>query len=438
MPETSFVEQEDYTLPGSLRRDRVLSFVGCMAVYCHDVVSRALAISILEKTLQADLPVMQDFDEADKKVSPTANEWQLRRESPRNVDGLPTTRHQKRLFEAGTNSPTMEKSTATTTLTPPRKPDRLWQFLAAGGLKVLDQWVEDASREVPGPKAPPGSRGKQNPTPQESPTGALLLPILILLRDLPFDKQLVKQSKINRRIRTLSKDIDALAEKTKSEKTTHPRAGGYAIKEVQTVLDDLKTTWNEQQNVELKERPSDPFQTVQEALHRRLDELKDYQMGKISQPQWLTKAWEEEAPGRDVRAKKKRRMSTEEMNRIDHQRERSLRIKEDLQKAAQERKEYQLRLREIKLQHAAQQKQMVAGAPNMVRSSGRKVHWKDGVSHVSTGRDRAALEEVFVFYKGSSSSASSTDLDSSNNLEDVSDKSLAEAHDEDLALFGEA
>lgn len=432
LPEISAVDQADFTLPGSLRRDRVLKFVGYLALYCHDIISRALAISILERTVEADLPAMQAFDAALQKqgaVTPGTNQSSrtsltvnpdTRRDSASPTEGSsPTTRNRKRRLE--TKSPPTTSETddnATTNLTTlPKKPDRLWQFLAAGGLKILDQWIEDASKPVTTAKAPPTGKAT---APKESPTGALLLPLLVLLRNLPFDKKLVTQSKINRQIRKLSKEIDALVETKKTKKATHPRAGGYPIVEIQEALNELKTTWNAQQKlVTVGESPPDPFQAVQEALDQRLSEMKEYHSGKISQPAWLAKA-REEPSRKEPPAKKKRTMSTEEMNRIDHERERSLRIKEDLQKAEQERRKYQERLRQIKNKHAAEQKQAQTAA-SQYGSSRRKVRWRDGMSHVSASKERHKLEEVFVFDKVSSaasglvSDAASTEEDEEEN-----------------------
>jgi hypothetical protein len=387
---------------------------------CHDVVSRALAVAILERTLEADLPAIKAAEEAEEKLESLSMDLQSsNKEMSTTSDALPSTRTQKRLMELNHSQASQNrKSTETTIITPTRKPDRLWQFLAAGGLKVLDQWIEDASKVVQAPKSPPGSKAKQSAV-KDSPTGALLLPLLILLKDLPIDRQLVKQSKINRQIRRLSKEIDALVGNGESSKnTSHPKAGGYSLVEVQSALNDLKETWNAQQKLnESKERPPDPFQVVQEALQMRLSELKDYKDAKTSKPDWLAKAWEEKQAVEQP--KKKRRMSTTEMNRIDHQRERNLRIKEDLQKAEKQREEYQRRLREIKQKQASQKVEYETSIATRV--SGPRVRWRDGMNHVSKGRNRDKLEEVFVYDK-TASSGSNGELESSQGDEDELDE----------------
>lgn len=442
MPEISAVDQTDFTLPGSLRRDRVLKFVGYLALYCHDIFSRALAISILERTLEADLPAMLVFDAEQEKAGGAAgtnatSDGDTRRDTASPSDtSSPTKRNRKRMQMESAKSPptTPETSSPSAVLAPPpKKPDRLWQFLAAGGLKILDQWVEDASKPVPTAKAPPNVSSSKPATLKESPTGALLLPLLVLLRNLPFDKKLVTQSKINKQIRKLSKDIDSLVETKKTKNATHPRAGGYPLTEVQEALNDLKTTWMaEQKKLQSStESPPDPFQAVQEALEQRLGEMKDFASGKISQPTWLAKAWVD--PSRkEPPAKKKRTMSTEEMNRIDHERERSLRIKEDLQKAEQERREYQERLREIKNKHAAEQAQAAATA-NVAgtTTSRRKVRWRDGMSHVSSAKNRNELEQIFVFVKNTSA-ASGLVTDPESAEEDAVETSEAAIEEDGL------
>eukprot|EP00977_Amphora_coffeiformis_P008614 scaffold1953_cov176-Amphora_coffeaeformis.AAC.32 len=407
MPEISAVDQPEYTLPGALRRDRVVKFVGYLALYCHDVISRALAISILERTLEADLPAMQTHEEAERAakraaaaamgsttISTRASEADTRRDTT--TESSPTTRNRKRTRDgAMSRSPTQEEVGMTEAVLP-RKPDRLWQFLAAGGLKILDQWVDDASKPIPAPKAPPKRATSAEKT-KESPTGALLLPLLDLLRYLPIDKEIVKQSKINRLIRKLSKDIDAIVATKKSKKMTHPRAGGLQVVQVQEALNELKTAWNAREKAKLSsERPPDPFQAVNEALEQRLAEMEDFQSGKegSQRPAWLVKALEETARKPSPAVKKKPSMSTEEMNRIDHKNERNRRLKDDLQKAEQERRDYQKRLRDIRAKHEA-------NAQILPEKSRNRVQWRDGEphSHFSTTRNREKLEQVFIFSK---------------------------------------
>ena len=438
MPETCSVDQGDtYTLPGALRRDRVLKFVGYLALYCHDIISRALALSILERTLEADIPAMEAYDEAQKAAGAIKESEPKREVAPTIPENSPTTRNRKRMLESISQSPPPDDASPNNAdmIVPPRKPDRLEQFLAAGGLKILDQWVEDASKPVPIPKPPPGSSSRARKSAEatkESPTGALLLPLLVLLRNLPFDKKLVTESKINRQIRKLSKDINELVETKKTKKMTHPRAGGYPVVEVQEALDDLKSTWNAQQKLTASNEPvEDPFKAVQEALQQRLSEVKNFQAGKAPQPSWLAKAWEEAPNPSSSPEKKKRHMSTEEMNRIDHQRERNLRIKEDLQKAEQERREYQKRLREIKSRHAAQQAASATVASSV--GSRRKVRWRDGLSYASKSRKREDLEEVFVFMKNTSASTGLV-TDVSTAEEEVADMIVESNGDEDGML----
>ena len=73
----------------------------------------------------------------------------------------------------------------------------------------------------------------------------MLLPLLNLLIHLPFDKKLVTQSKINKQIRKISKQIDSLTE-LPEKPVTHPMAGGLPVARVQKALDTLKNSWERQ------------------------------------------------------------------------------------------------------------------------------------------------------------------------------------------------
>lgn len=421
-------EEGDATLPGALRRDRVLKFASYLALYCHDVTSRALAISILERTLEADLPAIHSFEAhqaamaaASQEKSSNSAETKETDAKPRAsipLEGSPTTRGRKRMIEMAIESPspTPDDSYMPATLAPPpRKPDRLLRFLSAGGLKILDQWVEDASKPVAtsdGGKSK-SSAGNATAT-KESPTGALLLPLLVLLRNLPFNKTLVTQSKINRQIRKLSKDIDAIAENKKSKKGTHPRAGGYPVADVQQALNDLKATWNAQQKM-FNDPPPDPLQAVREALEQKLAEVQACRKGDAPAPAWLVKA-EESQKLKPPPAKKKRGMSTEEMNRIEHQQERNQLLKENLQKAEQQRRQLLKKLREMKERQEAEGKRQAAAAAvaMTMESSRRRIKWKDGLGHTSKSRKREELEEVFVFLKNSSAASGTVHEDITN------------------------
>lgn len=441
-------DEGDATLPGALRRDRVLEFVGYLALYCHEVTSRALAISILERTLEADLPALQIFEahQAAEAATgrPTSNisnassgdAKEAIARPPIPLEGSPTTRGRKRMIEMAIETPTRapDNSNLPATLKPPpRKPDRLLQFLAAGGLKILEQWVEDASKPVPVPKDPPnkssgGNTNRSAGAPskaatKESLTGALLLPLLILLRNLPFHKPIMTQCKIIKVIRNLSKEIDAEAETKKSKSMTHPRAGGLPVVEVQEALNELKSSWNAQQKLSsANEPPPDPFQAVKNALAERLREVRDCNAGTAPAPAWLVKA-EEAQKRKGPPAKKKRGMSTEEMNRIEHQQERDRLLKENLQKAEQERREVLKKLREMKDKQEAKGRRAAAVAA-MAMTSRKRIRWKDGLGHTSKSRKRDELEEVFVFLKNSTAATGTV-------KDEISNYSLSEGNDAD-------
>jgi hypothetical protein len=77
-----------------------------------------------------------------------------------------------------------------------------------------------------------------------------LLPLLAFLSNISFDRQLVTQSKINKEIRKLSKQIDEIVQlgktgqsKSRVDAITHPVAGGLPVVQVQKALNDLKESW---------------------------------------------------------------------------------------------------------------------------------------------------------------------------------------------------
>jgi hypothetical protein len=268
VPQLASNDEGDFTLLGGLRRDRVLLFVRYLSRYCLDISSRALALSILEQTIEADSPLVNNDQVA--AVTPTA----------------------------GTAAAVAAVAADTAPLTPPpKKPDRLRHFIGAGGFNILNQWLTEASTlesaDAGDPKAPPAAPANKTHAKSPSPIDPLILPLLLLLRALPFDLNLVKESKINETIRDLSKEIDALVvndakgddfspKSTMPNEqpwdTTHPKADASTVHEVQEAINNLKDTWRKCHKKAVRTGASTnstpkPFQAVQDVLTERLQEL---------------------------------------------------------------------------------------------------------------------------------------------------------------------
>jgi hypothetical protein len=269
VPQLASNDEGDFTLLGGLRRDRVLPFVRYLSRYCLDISSRGLALSILEQTIEADSPLVNNDQVA--TVTPTAG-----------------------------TAAAVAADTAPLT-PPPKKPDRLRHFIGAGGLNILNQWLTEASTlesaDAGDPKAPPAAPANKTHAKSPSPIDPLILPLLLLLRALPFDLNLVKESKINETIRDLSKKIDALvvndakgdAFSPKSTMpneqpwdTTHPKADASTAHEVQEAINNLKHTWRKCHRKAVRTAASTnstpkPFQAVQDVLTERLQELQAHE-----------------------------------------------------------------------------------------------------------------------------------------------------------------
>jgi hypothetical protein len=134
---------------------------------------------------------------------------------------------------------------------------RMGRFLAAGGLKILKQWLMDAMTPVKmvfeaAPQKAGGTKEEASRTVQTvaSPTGPLLLPLLSVLTDMPFDKKLVTTVQINKQIRNLKKQLnEAIAarkvKKGVENKWKDPVAGGLVVVEVRQVVETLMGRWKE-------------------------------------------------------------------------------------------------------------------------------------------------------------------------------------------------
>ncbi|KAL7532972.1 hypothetical protein ACHAWF_004302 [Thalassiosira exigua] len=120
-------------------------------------------------------------------------------------------------------------------------------FQFSGGMKLLAQWLVDSYTVV---RAPANQMGQDNkhshPQRVASPTGCLLLPLLYLLKDIPFDKKLVVASQINKSIKRLKKALGTLVkglDPDTLDKEVHPISGGLSVGKVISAVDEVMSSW---------------------------------------------------------------------------------------------------------------------------------------------------------------------------------------------------
>jgi hypothetical protein len=158
-------------------------------------------------------------------------------------------------------------------------------FLEGGGMKLLARWLVDSFTVTPSSKG------------VASPTGSLLLPILILLKSIPFNKEVVVSSHIHKTIKRLKKAIDALVDGLDDPSTLkhkHPITGGLPVGDVLLALDDLMSAWKQAAAAEMKahKKPdvtSQPsaFDSLQKELQSRFNNLASLQNEGGAPPEWL-------------------------------------------------------------------------------------------------------------------------------------------------------
>jgi hypothetical protein len=169
-------------------------------------------------------------------------------------------------------------------------PHVIGHFLEAGGMKLLARWLVDSFTVAP------TSKGRV-----ASPTGSLLLPIIQLLRSIPFNKDIVVASHIHKIIKRLRKAIDALVEGLDPSqlKHKHPITGGLSVGIVLAALNELMSDWKQaaaaqmqpgsEKRPDVKSQPS-PFDALQKELELRFKNLTTLQNEGGEPPEWLPKS----------------------------------------------------------------------------------------------------------------------------------------------------
>ena len=432
--------EEDSLVTGALLKSKIVDFLGTAACQAQDLSSRALVLAILERTHQLDERIYHTYELACAEL-PAAADTEVKKASAAENNSNNHTR--------STDDTVISPAASAGTIKPP-PPRRLLKFLCAGGLRLLSRWLMEASEPVEQevmmdasspPQATTGGASTTSSTRQQpqrgsktqyitkpSMTGPLLLPLLEFLALIPFDRQLITESKINKQIKNLSKEIDALvAQGPPSSKTktagpwTDAVAGGYPVEAVQQAVNHVKQVWEEQAKLsKLKKKSTpvvtNPFDKVTQLLKERVKELETYESARASAsaaassdqqqqqqapqpPEWLVKALAKQPQKkRKLRQQQqqetKPRESAQQMARRERENERAAFMKTDLEKAQRERQELLRKLREMKHLKAVEDKKAEEAS-----SSKRRVRWKDGMGPQSKMRKRDVLEQVFIFIK---------------------------------------
>ncbi len=386
--------EEDTWIAGALRETKILEFIGLMAMRCQDLKSRSLVLAILERTHQLDERIQENFETTRIALASQSMD------ASETEEKLPPTKR-PRISEDDTST-TLQDSPVVVS-PKPAPPRRLMLILAAKGLQILSRWVLEASEPVIRDVPTNGTKEVRSEV-RPSPTGLLLLPLLEFLENIPFNKQAIIQSKINKVIKNLSKHVDSLVSgaqtkgRVKLEKWTHVDTGGLPVIAVQSALNKIKLSWESKAKENGKDTHANatletPSGRLINLLKERLGDLQKVESGKIDKPTWLVEVEREE--GKDAQLTetnsqvRSRNTTAEEKARKERENERHHMMRKDLEKARQEKLELLKKLREMK-------------KPNEIvepaRSSSRRgVKWLDGLPASSKQRKRDILERVFVF-----------------------------------------
>jgi len=321
-----------------------------------------------------------------------------KRRSQRLSKQEPKYKRTKRKHEEVENTPTEDTTNA-------KKFDydkwkRLEQFLAAGGLRILGRWLQEASEEVYVVRK---ARKEPELDVKPSPTRALALPLLKFLERIPFDKTLVLESKINKQIRNTDKQINEILSK-KEKKQHHPddlrgwttdssKSGTEGLKAMKEAINDLKKTWQDHMK-QKREAIDDPFEVLRETLKERLEGVSEFQAGSGPRPEWLVTPEESKKTPKKTRAElaAKERLSEKEY-RKKHNHEELLREAEKTHRENMALLRKKAMLRKKVMMFANMPTGDVKRDPNA-----RRVKWKDGMRSKDY-RNRKTLEEVFLFDK---------------------------------------
>ncbi len=162
-----------------------------------------------------------------------------------------------------------------------------------GGMKLLARWLVDSFTVVS--STSPNHRSPATQQHVASPTGCLLLPLLHLLKFIPFDKNLIVESHIHKSIKRLKKLLSVLVEgldPSDLDSVVHPIAGGLSVGKVIASTDTVMSLWKKAAAVDAVDDSSlkfDSFDQLQRRVQQRFDYLEKLQNDAGNPPMWLPK-----------------------------------------------------------------------------------------------------------------------------------------------------
>lgn len=327
---------------GHLAEGKEGQFAALIAQHCHTVSDRALALAVLERTMEHDRAMTTEVEAQEKDCSMNTSGKKRKREECSASSSSSNEKDIPAISESAEIGDKKSKSSSDTTLSSVDtdndgenvgvsndkvKVSRMANFLSAGGLKILTQWLVDSFTPIQKPVAQaPAKKGKDignkrkrkkesaevETVPETSPTGPLILPLLSILQSIPFEYDLIIECKINKHVKKLKKNVERVIGADSSKKSaiekklggmkkecSHPNSGGMPLIEVYRQIGKLMETWmkamdenkKESKNVDAKSASSrnDVYHSLKATMSQRLETLSSYEAGKAPKPSWLAK-----------------------------------------------------------------------------------------------------------------------------------------------------
>ena len=421
---------------GHLAEGKEGQFAALIAQHCHTVSDRALALAVLERTMEHDRAMAAEVEahEKDCPMNTTSGKKRKREEysassSSSNEKEIPA------VGESAENEDKKAKSSSGTTLSSVDtdndgenvgvsndkvKVSRMANFLSAGGLKILTQWLVDSFTPIQKPVAQaPAKKGKDSgnkrkrkkesaeveTVPETSPTGPLILPLLSILQSIPFEYDLIIECKINKHVKKLKKNVERVIGADSSKKSaiekklgamkkecSHPNSGGMPVIEVYRQIGKLMETWmkamdenkKESKNVDAKSASSrnDVYHSLKATMSQRLETLSSYEAGKAPKPSWLAKLDPKASAG------KGKGIDAEEAARQRQMKEKAAASA----KAAKEKAEQEKRLLEAKRRKIQLQEELTAENAAIEENKKRLEQYRRRLQEESELRRGVAVE----------------------------------------------
>mmetsp|Transcript_21143 Transcript_21143/g.49892 ORF Transcript_21143/g.49892 Transcript_21143/m.49892 type:complete len:709 (+) Transcript_21143:88-2214(+) len=327
---------------GHLAEGKEGQFAALIAQHCHTVSDRALALAVLERTMEHDRVMATEVEAQEKDCSMNTSGKKRKREECSASSSSSNEKEIPAIGESAEIGDKKSKSSSDTTLSSVDtdndgenvgvsndkvKVSRMANFLSAGGLKILTQWLVDSFTPIQKLVAQaPAKKGKDSgnkrkrkkesaeveTVPETSPTGPLILPLLSILQSIPFEYDLIIECKINKHVKKLKKNVERVTGADSSKKSaiekklgamkkecSHPNSGGMPVIEVYRQIGKLMETWmkamdenkKESKNVDAKSASSrnDVYHSLKATMSQRLETLSSYEAGKAPKPSWLAK-----------------------------------------------------------------------------------------------------------------------------------------------------